>query len=286
MKQRLLLITVLGLLQVLMSPRVGTAQEELPVYLRDRGEGVATSMFGTYIERGELFIYPFYEYYHDNNLEYEPADFDFSSTEEFRGRYRAHEFLLFFGLGITDWLAVELEGAVIDATVTRAANDTISGMPDELAESGLGDVEAQLRWRWSRETERRPEYFSYFETVFPLQKDKVLIGTQDWEFKLGAGVIKGFAFGTWTARAAIAYDASENKFELGEYALEYLKRFSNLFRGTVVVEGSEDEIELILDAQFHVSPRVFVRLNTGIGLTSKATDLAPEFGVLFSIPLY
>jgi hypothetical protein len=33
-------------------------------------------------------------------------------------------------------------------------------------------------------------------------------------------------------------------------------------------------------------PGLFVRLNTGIGLTSKATDLAPEFGVLFSIPLY
>jgi hypothetical protein len=286
MKRKLLVITALLLLQGVLSPAVSTAQEELPVYLRDRGEGVATSMFGTYIERGELLIYPFYEYYRDSNFEYEPADFGFGSTEEFRGSYRAHEFLLFFGLGITDWLAVELEGAVIDATLTRAANDTTSGMPDELAESGLGDVEAQLRWRWSRETERRPEYFSYFETVFPLQKDKLLIGTQDWEFKLGAGVVKGFAFGTWTVRAAIAYDGAENKFELGEYALEYLKRFSTLLRTTVVVEGSEDEIELILDAQFHLSPRVFVRLNTGIGLTSKATDLAPEFGVMFSIPLY
>jgi hypothetical protein len=285
MKRTILFITFLLLYQGLLSPAVSTAQEELPVYLRDRGEGVATSMFGTYIERGELLIYPFYEYYRDSNFEYEPADFGFGSTEEFRGSYRANEFLLFFGLGITDWLAVELEGAVIDATLTKAENDT-SSMPDELAESGLGDVEAQLRWRWSRETERRPEYFSYFETVFPLQKDKLLIGTQDWEFKLGAGVVKGFAFGTWTVRAAIAYDGAENKFELGEYALEYLKRFSTLFRTTVVVEGSEDEIELILDAQFHVSPRIFVRLNTGIGLTSKATDLAPEFGVMFSIPLY
>ncbi|NIN71022.1 MAG: hypothetical protein GTO46_03610 [Gemmatimonadetes bacterium] len=73
---------------------------------------------------------------------------------------------------------------------------------------------------------------------------------------------------------------------MGEYGIEYLKRFSQLFRSTVIVEGSEDEVELILDGQFHLSPHVFVRLNTGIGLTSKATDLAPEVGVLFTIPLY
>ncbi len=286
MKRGLLVTTVLLLLQGVLSPAVSIAQEELPSYLRDRGVGVPSSMFGTYIERGELLIYPFYEYYHDSNLEYEPADFGFGSTQEFRGKYRAHEFLLLLGLGITDWLAVEVEAAVIDATVTRAPSDTTSGMPDELNESGLGDVEAQVRWRWSTETERRPEYFSYFETVFPLQKDKVVIGTQDWEFQLGGGVTKGFAFGTLTLRTAIGYDRSENKFELGEYGIEYLKRFSQLFRSTVIVEGSEDEVELILDGQFHLSPHVFVRLNTGIGLTSKATDLAPEVGVLFTIPLY
>lgn len=285
MKRGLLVTTVLLLLQGVLSPAVSIAQEELPFYLRDRGVGVPSSMFGTYVERGELIIYPFYEYYHDSNLEYEPADFGFGSTQEYRGKYRAHEFLLLFGLGITDWLMFEFEAAVIDATVTSAAGDT-SSMPDELNESGLGDVEAQVRWRWSRETERRPEFFSYFETVFPLQKDKVVIGTQDWEFQLGGGVTKGFAFGTLTLRTAIGYDRSENKFELGEYGIEYLKRFSQLFRSAVIVEGSEDEVELILDGQFHFSPHVFVRLNTGIGLTSKATDLAPEVGVLFTIPLY
>lgn len=286
MKQRLLTITALLLSQALLSPSLGIAQEELPVYLRDRGVGIPSSMFGTYVERGQLLVYPFYEYYNDSNFEYEPADFGFGSTQEFRGKYRGHEFLLLAGLGITDWLAVEVEAAWIDATVTRAADDTTSGMPDELNESGLGDVEAQLRWRWSRETERRPEFFSYFETVFPLQKDKVVIGTQDWEFQLGGGVTKGFAFGTLTVRTAIGYDRSENKFEFGEYALEYLKRFSQFFRSTVIVEGEEDEVELILDAQLHFSQHAFVRLNTGIGLTSKATDLAPEVGVLFTIPLH
>jgi hypothetical protein len=268
------------------SPRVGTAQQELPDYLRDRGEGIATSMFGTYIKRGELLVYPFYEYVRDRNAEYEPADFGFGLPVEFRGDFWSHEALIFLGLGVTDWLAFEFEAAVYtEAQITKAENDT-SAMPSELRESGLGDVQTQIRWRYAKETERRPEFFSYFETVFPLQKDKVLIGTSDWELALGVGAIKGTRIGTWTIRTTVGYDAAERKVEFGEYALEHLKRWSKLFRSTVLIEGEEDEVDLILDAQFHLSPRVFVRLNTGIGLTSKAEDIAPEVGVLFSFPVF
>jgi hypothetical protein len=266
-------------------PRAATAQEELPVYLRDRGTGVSSSMFGTYIRRGELVVYPFYEYYRDSDMEYEPLEFGYELAAEYRGEYRAHEFLLFFGLGITDWLVLELEAAVIDATLTKAENDT-SNMPSELSESGLGDVESQLRWRWGRETERRPELFSYFETVFPTVESQSLIGTSDWEFKLGVGAIKGFAWGTLTLRTAMEFDAAENKLEFGEYALEYLKRVSKLLRVVTLVEGEQDELELILESQLHFSSRVFAKLNVGIGVTSKATDLAPEVGVMFSFPLY
>ena len=39
----------------------------LPTFLKDRGTGVATSMFGTYIRRGELIVYPYWEYYVDNS---------------------------------------------------------------------------------------------------------------------------------------------------------------------------------------------------------------------------
>ena len=93
--------------------------------------------------------------------------------------------------------------------------------------------------------ERRPELFSYFETVFPLQKDKVLIGTQDWEYKLGFGAVKGFSFGTLTVRSAIEYDRSEDKFELGEYAVEYLKKISSRWRLYGGIEGAQDEIEIV-----------------------------------------
>ncbi len=274
-------LTLLWVALALLLPTEGAAQEELPIYLRDRGTGIASSMFGTYVRKGELLVYPFYEYYHDDNIEYEPAEFGFGLAQEFRGRYRANEFLLFLGLGLTDWLAVELEAAVIDAKLTKSSADT-SSQPTELKESGLGDVESQVRWRWAKESPGSPEVFSYFETVFPLQKDRVLIGTRDWEFKLGAGIIKGFRWGTVTLRSEVGYDRAERKIESAEYALEYLKRISRLIRIATLIEGEEDEVELIADLQLHVSPGVFVRLNSGFGLTSKATDVAPEIGVLFS----
>src|SRR2546423_7130156 len=35
-----------------------------------------------------------------------------------------------------------------------------------LSESGLGDTQAELRWRWAHESLSRPEIFSYFESDF------------------------------------------------------------------------------------------------------------------------
>jgi len=256
------------------------AQNDLPYFLKDRGTGISLSMFGTYIKKGESIFYPFYEYYYDQDAEYSPQEFGYGLDEDFRGRYRAHEGLIFFGYGITNRLAIELEAAVITATQHKSKSDT-SNMPNRLKESGLGDVESQLRWRWTEETTSRPEVFSYYETVFPLQKGKKLIGTHDWELKLGTGVMKGFRWGTMTLRVAAEYAADENKGELGEYAIEYLKRVSKLFRFYLGAEGSQDEVELITDLQFHMSQNTFIRINNAFGVTSKATDYAPELGVLF-----
>lgn len=258
-----------------------TQTDNLPYYLKDRGEGLPLSMFGTYITKGQFYFYPFFEYYHDNDMEYSPDELGFQQVRDYRGKYRASEGLVFFGYGISDRLAVEFEAAVISATLEKSDDDT-SGMPNKFKESGLGDVEGQVRWRWSRENERRPELFSYFETVFPLQKDKVLIGTQDWEYKLGFGAVKGFSFGTLTVRSAIEYDRSEDKFELGEYAVEYLKKISSRWRLYGGIEGAQYEIEIITEAQLHLNRHMFVNFNNAFGATSKATGWAPEIGVVFS----
>jgi hypothetical protein len=261
------------------------AQEQnLPVYLQDRGTGVPSSMFGTYIREGELIVYTYFEYYLDDDMEYAPDEFGFADDNDYRGKYRASEGLIFLGYGLTDWLALELEAAVITAKLEKSPDDP-SNMPDSIEESGLGDVESQLRARWMTENERRPEMFSYFETVFPLQKDKDLIGTSDWEFKLGNGFTKGFSWGTITFRAAAEYDGAESKVEVGEYAVEYVKRLSPAWRVYAGVEGSQDEVELITEAQWYITDSIRIKLNNAFGLTSKATDWAPEVGIMFSFPM-
>ncbi len=249
---------------------------------RDRGEGVATSMFGTYVRKGELLVYPFFEHYRDKDFEYKPSEFGVPGEDDFRGRYRANEGLIWFGYGLTDDLAFEVEAAVISASLDRSPDDH-SGMPVRIEESGLGDIEGQLRWRWKRETDRRPELFSYAEVVVPHHGDKPLIGTSGVELKFGTGVTRGFDWGTLTARAAIEYSAgSTSHFDTGEYAVEYLRRLSPRWRLYAGVEGTQDELSLIGEMQWHVTPRAFVRFNSGVGLTSKATDWTPEVGMVFS----
>jgi len=240
-------------------------------------------MFGSYVREAEFLVYPFFEYYVDNNLEYKPSELGYGPDVDYRGKYRASEGLIFFGYGITPGLAFEFEAAVISATLETSPQDT-SAAPQEIKESGLGDVEAQVRWRFSEETEDGPEIFGYFETVFPLQKDKQLIGTSDWEFKLGAGFIKGFEWGTMTFRAAAEYARAEAKIESGEYALEYLKRLSPEWRIVAALEGNQlDEVTLITEVQWRFLPMATLKVNNGWGLTTNATDLAPEVGVMFSL---
>ncbi len=265
-------------------PAPAAADTPPPPYLRDRGTGVPTSMFGTYIRRGELIVYPFFEYYRDDDLEYAPEEFGAQGTTDFRGRYRAREGMLFLGYGLTSNLAVEMEAAVISATFHKSPFDT-SAVPARVEESGVGDIEGQLRWRWRPETDTRPELFSYGEVVVPHHRDRPLIGTPDWELKFGTGLTRGFSWGTLTARAALEFDTgSSSRFDIGEYAVEYLKRLSPSWRIYLGVEGTSDEVSLLAEAQWHVSPNVFLRLNNGVGLTSKATDWAPEVGIVFTLP--
>jgi hypothetical protein len=277
-------LTLLLMTGVMVRPTRSFAQDG-PVYLRDRGPGIPTSMFGTYVRKGELLLYPFYEYYHDRNMEYEPFDFGLTSTQEYRGRYQAHEKLLFLGYGVSDRLALELEAGVISATFEKSPADN-SALPLRLEESGVNDVEGQIRWRWNQETATRAEYFTYFETVFPTGEKNNLIGTSDWQFKLGSGRVKGYTWGTFTARAAVEYDAGSNAFGAGEVAVEYLKRVSDRLRLFAMIEGTEDEWGLVPEIQLQFGRYGYLKLGAGFGLTSKATDVAPEVGFMFTLNRY
>jgi len=268
----------------LTSPASSPSPTPEPAYLKDRGTGVATSLFGTYVRRHELLIYPFFEYDHHNKFEYKPSELGSVGEQDFRGRYRASEKLIFLAYGLTENLAVELEMASIKASLEKSPLDK-STVPAKIQESGLGDVQAELRWRWKQETEHRPEFFSYAEVAFPHHRNKHLIGTPGWEVVVGTGVTRGFKWGTLTGRASIEYaGSSSSKFDVGEFAVEYLKRVSPKWRLYLGVEGTPDELSLVTEAQWHVSQHVYFKFNNGVGLTSKAVGWAPEVGIVFSFP--
>lgn len=261
----------------------GAAEPQgLPAYLSDRGDGITTSLFGTYIREKEFLFYPFYEYTYTGKFEYEPNELGFPGSQEFSGgKLKEHEFLLFFAYGFTDSLAVELESAVYSsADFTKDPSDT-TGVQN-IRESGLGDTETNIRWRYRKETESRPEITFFFQTVFPLQKNKKLIGTQHWEFVPGIVVTKGYSFGTLAGRLSLEYETGENKAEFDEWAIDYVKRLSPLWRVVVSIEGDQlDEVSLIGEVQYTLSRSAVLKVNCGFGLVEKAPDVAPEIGVMF-----
>lgn len=256
-------------------------------HLRDRGPGIPTSLFGTYIERGQWILYPFYEYSRNNDEEYDPRELGFPrpgfvGEEEFFGDSTEHEGVLFLGYGFSDTLAFELEAEFYASAELKKSSLDTSPVPARLKESGFAGAEAQVRWMWRRESSERMGMYSFFEIEFPFQDSNVLIGATDVEVAVGTGFIRGFRWGTLNGRVSVAYDGEESKVELGEYALEYLRRVSDRWRLVATVEGEEDELSLIGEAQLTLRPGAVLKLNSGFGVTKKAANFAPEIGVLFT----
>lgn len=267
---------------LIMGQQVAWSAEDLPGYLKDRGMGTPTDMFGTYCRGGELLVYPFFEYYINNDAPYNPEELGYDVDEDFNAKFLSDEWLLYVGYGLTEDLVIALEAALwVRETQSKSVEDT-SAMPDEFEESGLGDVGVHAHWRWLRETATRPAFFSYLEVGLPLQKDKVMIGTHGWEFVPGIGIIKGFSWGTVTGKFSLEYSAEDQELAVGETALEYLKRLSPSWKIYLGVEGTVDEIELMPEVQWHINESIFFKFNSAVGLTPDAPDWAPEFGVMFS----
>src|SRR5881396_291924 len=106
------------------APVVGAEDWKSRPYLADRGDGIHTSLLGTYVRKNELLLYLFYEYTRTSKAEYKPSDLGFGLDREFRAKKEEHEGLIFLSYGITDRLAVEFESAVYTAaSQTRASAD-------------------------------------------------------------------------------------------------------------------------------------------------------------------
>src|SRR5258705_13742748 len=100
----------------------------------DREGDVPSSVLGTYIQRHQLLVFPFYEHVSDHNQEYNPAHLGFGRDEDFRGKFRASSGQLFLGYGLTDRLAVEFGVSRTRATLEKSSSDTTS-MPSKIEES-------------------------------------------------------------------------------------------------------------------------------------------------------
>jgi hypothetical protein len=278
----------LVLTSIILLPATARAQDSPePIYLRDRGAGVASSLTGIYIQKAELLVHPFFEYVRDHNREYQPQDFGVGPDVDFRGRSRRQAAQLFLGYGVTDWLALEFEGAYLRETLHKSTRDTFP-TPTKIDESGITDLEAQIRLRPLRETAGRPEVFAFLEITARAQAGKLLIGDPDWDLRPGVGLTRGFSWGTLTARVTGEYNRAGKNLDFGEVALGYLKRLHPAWRVYLGVEGGEggamDEWELIPGVQWSPVSTILVRLESPLGVSSKAADWSPQFGLVFTFP--
>jgi len=264
---------------------------QLPRHLRDREGGIPSSMSGTYLQRHQLLVFPFYEHVSDHNQEYNPAKLGFGRDEDFRGKYQSSSAQVFIGYGVTNRLAVELEMSHTRATLEKSSSDT-SSTPSKIEESGLGDVEGQIRVRLAEERGRRPEVFGFLEITAPSQRNRLLIGSPDWDFRPGIGFVRGFSWGTMTFRTTFEYSREQSarkeprNLDIGETSIEYLRRLSHAWRLSVGFEGGEggapDEWELRPGLQWRMTDAVLLKLDNSIGLSSKAPDWTPQIGLMFS----
>ena len=254
----------------------------LPVYLRDRGRGVSTTLSGTYVRDGELLIIPIYEFGLNNDDIYTPSELGFTGEEEFVGKSEEQNYVLVIAYGLSDSFAIELETVLYTSTKLKTDPDDQSGTPDEIVEDGLGDVATKFTWRWIEETAEGPELYGFFEIEYPLHKDNVLIGNRDWVFVPGIGMIKGYAWGTLKGRFSFEYSLEDDQLEAGEYGIEYLKRHSAVWRTAAILEGAGDAISGIFEAQWFIKSDVFAKFNIALGLTKPADDYGYETGVVMS----
>jgi hypothetical protein len=266
--------------------RAAAQGEGLPAHLRDRGRGQPTSLFGTYITRGQLIVFPYVARTIDRNLEYQPSEFGYGQNDDVRGRYQSTQAQLYVSYGLTDWLAVEVESSRIRARLDKSPDDT-SGLPARIDETGLADIEAQLRLRLARERGRRPEIFASVEVLPPQQRDKLLIGDAQWNFKGGLGLIRGYSWGTLTFRTTIEYNRGDKHWDLGETSLEFLRQLSSATRLFLAIEGGEggalDDYTFVSGVRWRLGRGLYFKFDNVIGLMSKATDWESQVGVLFEL---
>lgn len=253
----------------------------------DRGNGIRTSMVETYVEPHQLLIYPFGAYTWDHNFEYQPEIFGFGSDEDFRGQFKSTEAALFLAYGVTDWLALELEGSLITADFEKSPADTF-GTPATVHETGLSDIAGSLRFRVSPERGSRPEFFGSVELLPPQHGQQELIGDPQWNVKTEIGAVRQYHWGTMTFRTTIEYNRGDKHWDLGETSLEYLRRLSPAWRVLLGIEGGEggalDDYGFVAAAHWRIAGALDLKFVNTVGFMQKSTDWEAQVGLMWTLP--
>jgi hypothetical protein len=252
-------------------------------FRRDRGNGVTTSLLGSFVRPGQRMAYLFYECERDTTAAYTGEDLGLAGDEEYVGKSLEYQGVLFLAWGLTENVALEFETILHQrATLTRDPDDTTTGMPDRLVESRYGAIEAQLHWRLAQETAHRPEFFANCEVGPPDAGDMVLLGNQGWEVEAGVGAIKGFSWGAMAVRASVAYDTDSGDIDVGEFAVEYSRRWTEHLRFAAAVFGEPAELSVLGELQWRFRRNAFMRINAAAGVTHEAPDFGAQAGVVFA----
>jgi hypothetical protein len=253
----------------------------------DRGTGIRTSMIETYVEPHQVLIYPFAAYTWDHDFEYQPNIFGFPSDDDYRGPFKSTEAALFLAYGVTDWLAVELEGSLITADFEKSPADTF-GTSATLHESGLADIAGSLRMRFVRERGSRPEFFGSVEVLPPQQANQFLIGDAAWDVKTEIGAVRQYHWGTMTFRTTVEYNRGDKHWDLGETSLEYLRRLSPAWRMLLGIEGGEggalDDYGFVAAAHWRIAGAVDLKFVNTVGFMQKSTDWEAQVGLMWTLP--
>jgi len=252
----------------------------------DAGAGIRTSMIETYVEPHQLLIYPFYAHTWDHNFEYQPFMFGGTAIDDFRGQYRSNEVAVFLAYGVTDWLALEIEGSQIAATFDKSPADT-TGTPAHVAQSGTSDFGGQLRFRFGHNREHRPEFFGSIEAVPPSHGNQVLIGETQWNVKGEVGAMRAYHWGTVSFRTTIEYNQGDSHWDLGETSLEYLRQMAPSWRLLLGIEGGEggapDDYVFVAAGHWRIARALDLKVANGLGLFSKSTDWEAQIGLMASL---
>jgi len=244
----------------------------------DTGPGVPISRLGTYVQAGQWLFIPTLGYSNDEDFEYNSGELGYApAVDELKGHYRASEVALLFAYGMSERLVLEFGAEALQASLQTADNDP-SDAPDEVKQSGLGDVKIRADWRWLDESGRRPEVVTYAQVRFPHNRNELLTGTADWLMNAGFSTSRRFDWGTTTLRVGVEFDlASASVTDWGEVALEYLKSITpsvKVLGSLQMLEG--DEGSLIAQVQWQASRDCAVQFSSGFAVTSHAIDWAPE----------